>query len=162
MRHLSMGAMLSEMLTPKDGHRDELSEALLIMPRYEATLSGVLPNRKTRAGGPPCIHHFTIRPRSGSDPFEQIEYQGFYRIRQRGLSSSDLSAQVLARWYGGSFWFGRGLGTGKSTDELARGEQENKNAEAHAGQHRLGVADGVVGVLRKAQRAESEGEAQKT
>ena len=94
-----MGAMLSEMLTPKDGHRDELSEALLIMPRYEATLSGVLPNRKTRAGGPPCVHHFRIRPRSGSDPFEQIEYQGFYRIRQRGLSSSDLSAQVLARWY---------------------------------------------------------------
>src|SRR2546427_574931 len=68
MRHLSMGAMLSEMLTPKDGHRDELS----------------------------------------------------------------------------------------------RGEQEKKKAEAHAGQPRLGVADGVVGVLRKAQRAESEGEAQKT
>lgn len=35
-----MGAMLNEMLTPKDGHRDELSEALLIMPPYEATLGG--------------------------------------------------------------------------------------------------------------------------
>jgi hypothetical protein len=80
-----MGAMLSEMLTPKAGHRDELSEALLIMPPYEATLSSVLPNRKTWAGGSPCVHHFRIRPRSGSDPFEQIEDQGFYRIRQRGL-----------------------------------------------------------------------------
>ena len=95
-----MGAMRSEMLPPKDGHRDELSEALFIMPPYEATLSSVLPNRKTGAGGSPCVHHFRIRPRSGSDPFEQIEYQCFYRIRQYGLSSSDLSARVLARWYG--------------------------------------------------------------
>jgi len=83
-----MGTILSEVLTPKDGHRDELSEALLIMPLYEATLSSVLPNRKTGAGGSPCVHHFRIRLRSGSDPFEQIEYQGFYRIRQRGLSST--------------------------------------------------------------------------
>ena len=89
--------MLSEMLTPKDCHRDELSEALLTMPTYEATLSSVLPHRKTGAGGSPCVHHFRIRPGPGSDPFEQIEYQGFYRIRQYGLSSSDLSAQVLAR-----------------------------------------------------------------
>jgi hypothetical protein len=80
-----MGAMLSEMFTPKEGHRNELSAALLIMPPYEATLSSVLPNRKTGARGPPCVHHFRIRPRSGSDPFEQIEYKGFYRIRQRGL-----------------------------------------------------------------------------
>ena len=86
VRHLSMGAMLSEMFTAKDGYRDELAEPLLIMPRYEATLSSVLPNRKTGAGGSPCVHHFRIRPRSGSDPFEQIEYQGFYCIRQRGLS----------------------------------------------------------------------------
>ena len=94
-----MGAMLREMLTPKGGYGDQFSKALLIMPLYEATLSSVFPNRKTRAGRSPCVHHFRIRPRSGSDPFEQIEYQGFYRIRQRGLSSSDLSAQVLARWY---------------------------------------------------------------
>ena len=69
--------MLSEMLTPKGGHRDELSEVLLVVPQYETTLSSVLPNRKTGTGGSPGIHHFRIRPRSGSDPFEQIEYQSF-------------------------------------------------------------------------------------
>jgi hypothetical protein len=85
---LSMGTVLGEMLTPKDGHRDELSQALLIIPPYEATVSSVLPNRKAGTGGSPSVHHFRIWPRSGSDPFEQIEYQDFYRIRQRGLSSS--------------------------------------------------------------------------
>jgi hypothetical protein len=70
------------------------------MPLYKATVSRVFPNRKTGAGRAPCVHHFRIRPRSGSDPFEQIEYQGFHRIWQRGLFSSDLSAQALARWYG--------------------------------------------------------------
>jgi hypothetical protein len=94
-----MGAMPSEMLTPKDGHGDGLSNAIFMMPLYEATLGSVFPNRKTRAGRSPCVHHFRIRPRSDANPFEQIEYQGFYRIRQRGLSSSDLSAQILARWY---------------------------------------------------------------
>jgi hypothetical protein len=84
-----MGPMLGEMLTPKGGHGDELSETLLTMPPYEATLDSVLPNRKTGAGGSPCVHHFRIRPRSASDPFEQIEYQGLYRIRQRGLSSRE-------------------------------------------------------------------------
>jgi hypothetical protein len=94
-----MGAMPSEMLTPKDGHGDELSEALLIVPLYEPTLSGIFPNRKTGARRSPCVHHFRIRPRSGSDPFEQIEYQRFYRIGQRGLSSSGLSSRVLTRRY---------------------------------------------------------------
>jgi hypothetical protein len=82
--------MLSEMLAPKRGHRDEHSEAVLVMAPYEATFIGVLPDRKTGAGGPPCVHHLRIRPRFSSDPFEQIEYQSFYRIRQRGLSSGDL------------------------------------------------------------------------
>jgi hypothetical protein len=72
-----MGAMLSEMLTPERGQRDELSESLLIMPRDEATVSKVLPDRKSGAGGSPCVHQFSIRPRSRVDPFEQIEYQGF-------------------------------------------------------------------------------------
>ena len=95
-----MGAMPREMLTPKGGYGDEFSKALLIMPLYKATVSSVFPNWKTRAGRAPCVHHFRIWPRSGSDPFEQIEYQGFHRIWQRGLSSSNLSAQALARWYG--------------------------------------------------------------
>jgi len=101
IRDLTMGAMLGQMLAPKGGHIDEHSEALLVMTPYEATLIGVLPDWKTGAGGSPCIHHLRIRPRLGSDPFEQIEYQGFYRIRQGGLPSDDLRTQVPARWYSG-------------------------------------------------------------
>jgi hypothetical protein len=83
---LTMGAMPGEMRAPNGGHRDEHSQALLVMTRYESTLIGVLPDWKTGAGSPPCVHYLGIRSRFGSDPFEQIEYQGFHRIRQRSLS----------------------------------------------------------------------------
>ena len=86
--------MVSQMLTPKCAHRNELSPALLVVPRNEATLSSVLPNRKTRAGRPPGVHHLKIRPRFRSDPFEQIEDQRFDRIRRRRLSGSDLRVHV--------------------------------------------------------------------
>ena len=88
-RHSSRGALLGEMLAPENGHGDDLSQARLMMPRDEATLSSVLPNRKTRAGGSPCVHHFGMRPRAGSDPFEQIEDQDLYRVRQRDPPGSD-------------------------------------------------------------------------
>ena len=96
---LSARAMLSEMLAPKRGHGDADSEAFLVMTPYEATFTGVLPDWKTGTGGPPCVHDLRIRPRFSSDPFEQIEYQGFDRIRQRGLSSGDPSTEVPGRWY---------------------------------------------------------------
>jgi hypothetical protein len=88
--------MLGEMLSPEDGQRDDLAETVVMMPPYEAALGSVLPNRKTGAGGSPCGHYLRIRPRFGSDPLEQIEYQGFDRVRQRGLSTSDATAQDLA------------------------------------------------------------------
>jgi hypothetical protein len=78
---------------PQDGNRDELSETLRVAP-YEATIGSFLPNRKTGARGPPCLHHFRIRPRSGSDELEQIEYQGFYRFGQRALSNADVARRL--------------------------------------------------------------------
>ncbi len=48
--------MLGEKLTPNRGHRDHF-EAVFKMTLYEATLIGIFPNRKTGAGGAPCIHY---------------------------------------------------------------------------------------------------------
>lgn len=70
------------------------------MTRYESTLIGVLPDWKTGAGSPPCVHYLRIRPRFGSDPFEQIENQGFYRIRQRSLSWLAVICVLTFRLFG--------------------------------------------------------------
>jgi hypothetical protein len=55
-RDLSKRAMPGEKLSPDGGHRDEF-ETVFAMTPYEATLIGILPHRKTGAGGAPCIHH---------------------------------------------------------------------------------------------------------
>lgn len=81
--------MASKMLAPPGRHRDHLPEALLLVPCDEAEVRSILPHRKAGARGPPCIHHFGVRSGSGSDPFEQVEYQRFDRTRHRGQSISE-------------------------------------------------------------------------
>src|SRR5262245_41203563 len=46
----------------------------------EATFIGLFPNRKSRAGRTPSLDDLSIRPCSGTDPFEEIEDQSFNRI----------------------------------------------------------------------------------
>jgi hypothetical protein len=48
--------MLAEILTPSGGNGDDF-EAVFKMTPYEATLIGILPNRKAGAGGAPCIDY---------------------------------------------------------------------------------------------------------
>ena len=56
LEHGRTRSMLGEKLSPNGGHRDEF-EAVFRMTPYEATLSGIFPNRKTGAGGAPCTHY---------------------------------------------------------------------------------------------------------
>ena len=78
-----MTAMLGEILVPHGGNGYECSDTLLMVTRYEAALIGILPDGKSRTRGTPCGHDLNVGPRSGPDPFEEIEYQGVDGIRQR-------------------------------------------------------------------------------
>ena len=41
----------------------------------------ILPNRKLRTGGAPCVHRFLIGSIFAGKPLEQIEDQDFHRLR---------------------------------------------------------------------------------
>ena len=73
--------MFGEKLSPGGGHGDEV-EAILPMPPDEAALIGILPHRKSWAGGAPRTYYLGIRPGSRTDPFEEIQYQCFHGVRQ--------------------------------------------------------------------------------
>src|SRR5262245_25154095 len=47
----------------------------------EAPLTGLFPNRQVRTRGSPGIDHLPIWPCCGTDPFKEIENQGFNGIR---------------------------------------------------------------------------------
>ena len=129
-----MRAMLREMFATKAAHGDDLSAALITMALDEATLHGVLPNRKTRAGGSPCVHYVRIRPRSGPDPFEQVEYQRFYRVRSRlaeprvGLGDRQRKGTTECRHVVGVLW--RRL-VSEVTEQLYRGRYAADGDAAH-------------------------------
>ena len=87
--------MLHQMLAPEGGHGNACSDTLLRAACDEAARVGILPDWKTGARGPPCGHDLGIGPRSGPDPFEEIEYQGVDGIRRGGLSHAATVARVV-------------------------------------------------------------------
>src|SRR5947209_19241915 len=69
-----------EVLCTQGGYRHHDPGAARAVIREEAALVSVFPDREPGTGRAPGVHDLAVRPGFGTDPFEQIEDQGFDRI----------------------------------------------------------------------------------
>ena len=71
-------AVLPKVLSSQGGHRHVSSATLLVAMFNEAALVGLLPNREPGTRSAPGFDDFGVRPRVGTNPFQQVEDQGVY------------------------------------------------------------------------------------
>ncbi len=89
-------AVLTQVLRPRGGHRDECTASRLMMTRDEASVVGVLPHRQARARRPPRVEHLGVGAGVGTHPLEEVEDQGVAGIGQSGTRGLAHAGQCVA------------------------------------------------------------------
>jgi hypothetical protein len=72
-----MGAMLFQKRRAQGCEGDQYPFAVLIVTLDETAFIGFLPDRKVGTRGTPDLHDLGISPRTRTDPFEEVQDQGF-------------------------------------------------------------------------------------
>jgi hypothetical protein len=76
-----------EKLPPAFGDRDAGASTFFVMVVEEAPFIGLLPDGQARTRRAPCLDHFGVGPRAGTDPLEQVEDQGVDGVGHERLLS---------------------------------------------------------------------------
>src|SRR5512134_1803300 len=90
-----MGPVCCEEIPSSFGDGDVGASTLFVMVVEETTLIGLLPDWQARTRRAPCLDHFGVRPRAGTNPLQQVEDQGIDGVgHDRLLSRQTAPVQI--------------------------------------------------------------------
>jgi hypothetical protein len=98
-------AVLSQVLGPGGGYRDERAASRLVTTHYEAPVVGLLPHRDAWTRGSPGIEYLGVGAWSRPDPLQEVENQGVNGAGHSGVLCTGIGAALAS----GSLIHSRGI-----------------------------------------------------